>query len=91
MQDLVESKVEEYLNEHKDFRENSVYNAFIGTGRYQIVPQIYDIGEEKIEVIEKQIEEKNEIIAKQNGIMLEQARTIKELYNKITNTRFEKI
>jgi len=89
--DLVESKVHEYLNEHKDFRETSVYNAFIGTGRYQIVPQIYDIGEEKIEVIEKQIEEKNEIIAKQSVIILEQVMTIKELYNKITNTSFEKI
>jgi len=89
--EVVESKVHEYLNEHKDFRENSVYNAFMSTGRYQIVPQIFDIIEEKIEVIEKQIEEKNEIIAKQNGIMLEQARTIKELYNKITNTSSEKI
>ena len=89
--EVVESKVHEYLNEHKDFRENSVYNAFIGTGRYQIVPQIFDIGEEKIEVLEKQIEEKNEIISKQNAIILEQVMTIKELYNKITNTSFEKI
>jgi len=91
MLEVVESSVQKYLNEHKDFRENSVYNAFIDTGRYQIVPQIFDIGEEKIEVIEKQIEEKNEIIAKQNGIMLEQVMTIKELYIKITNTSFEKI
>jgi len=91
MLELVESKVVEYLHEHKDFRENSVYNAFIDTGRYQIVPQIFDIGEEKVEVIEKQIEEKNEIIEKQNSIILEHAITIKELYNKITNTGFKKI
>jgi len=91
MLDVVESKVQEYLNEHKDFRETSVYNAFIGTGRYMIVPQIFEIGEEKIEVLEKQIEEKDKIIAKQNAIILEQAITIKELYNKITNTDFKKI
>jgi len=91
MLDVVESKVEEYLNEHKDFRETSVYNAFIGSGRYMIVPQIFEIGEEKIEVLEKQIEEKNEIIAKQSVIILEQVMTIKELYNKITNTDFKKI
>ena len=91
MLEVVESKVEEYLNEHKDFRETSVYNAFIGTGRYMIVPQIFEIGEEKIEVLEKQIEEKDKIISKQNAIILEQAITIKELYNKITNTGFKKI
>ena len=91
MLDVVESKVEEYLNEHKDFRETSVYNAFTTSGRYMIVPQIFEIGEEKIEVLEKQVEEKNEIIAKQSVIILEQVMTIKELYNKITNTGFKKI
>ncbi len=89
--EVVESKVHEYINEHKDFRENSVYNAFIGTGRYMIVPQIFDIEEEKIEILENQIEEKDKIIAKQSVIILEQVMTIKELYNKITNTDFKKI
>ncbi len=91
MLDVVESKVEEYLNEHKDFRETSVYNAFTTSGRYMIVPQIFEFGEEKIEVLEKQIEEKDKIITKQNAIILEQVITIKELYNKITNTGFKKI
>jgi len=91
MLEVVESKVGEYLNEHKDFRESSVYNAFVGSGRYMIVPQIFDIEEEKIEILENQIEEKDKIIEKQNDIILEQARTIMELYNKITNTDFKKI
>lgn len=87
----VEEHVEKYLNEHKNFRADSVYNAFVNSGRLSIVPQIYEIGEEKIEEIENQIKVKNEIIEKQNAIILEQAMTIKELYKKITNTDFKKI
>ena len=81
----------EYINEHVDEREDSVYNAFVGSGRYMIVPMAFNIGEEKIEVLEDRIEEKNQTIQKQNSIILEQALTIKELYNKISNTDFKKI
>ena len=41
-------------------------------------------------ILEKQVEEKTKLF--QNSvIILEQAITIKELYNKITNTDFKKI
>jgi hypothetical protein len=42
-------------------------------------------------ILEKQVEEKDEIIAKQSVIILEQVMTIKELYNKSTNNDFKKI
>jgi hypothetical protein len=63
--------VEEYLNERIAERQKSVYDANLSKGTLMVLKHIYNYGERQVDILQSQIEEKDEIIGKQDTVILQ--------------------
>jgi len=85
--DFVNPKVAKLLDDTIASRQQSVYDANMKKGYVMAMVYVYILQEEKITLLEKQLAETNEQITKQEALMLEQLKTIQELFT-LTKTHF---
>jgi len=85
--DFAKPKVAKLLDDTITSRQQSVYEANIKKGYVNAMVYVYILQEEKITLLEKQLAETNEQITKQEDLMLEQLKTIQELFT-LTKTNF---
>jgi len=85
--DFVNPKVAKLLDDTITSRQQSVYEANIKKGHVNAMVYVFILQEEKITLLEKQLAETNEQITKQEALMLEQLKTIQELFT-LTKTNF---
>lgn len=81
--------VEEYLNERIAERQKSVYDANLSKGTLMVLKHIYNYGERQVDILQSQIEEKDEIIGKQDTVILQKMKEIAELSRQIQNSVFK--
>ncbi len=85
--DFAKPKVAKLLHDTITSRQQSVYEANIKKGHVNAMVYVFILQEEKITLLEKQLAETNEQITKQEALMLEQLKTIQELFT-LTKTNF---
>jgi len=83
--DFLHDKVEQELEDTKEEREKSVIEARLKHGQIMNIVELFDEQNEKIEFLEKQLEEKMELIANNELLIQEQQETIGNLKQKIKN------
>jgi len=83
--DFLHDKVEQGLEDTKEEREKSVIEARLKHGQIMYIVELFEKQDEKIEFLEKQLEEKMELIANNELLIQEQQETIENLKHKIKN------
>jgi len=81
----VHDKVLQHLEETKDEREKSKVDARLRQGQIMFVGDLFQKQNEKIEFLEKQLEEKTELIVKNELLIQEQQEVIENLNQRIKN------
>ena len=81
----VHDKVLQHLEETKDEREKSKVDARLRQGQIMFVGALFQKQNEKIEFLEKQLEEKTELIVKNELLIQEQQEMIENLNQRIKN------
>jgi len=83
--DFLHDKVEQELEDTKEEREKSQIDARLKHGQIMNVVELFEKQGEKIEFLEKQVQEKMELIANNELLIQEQQETIENLKQKIKN------
>jgi len=83
--DFLHDKVEQELEDTKEEREKSVIEARLKHGQIMNIVELFEKQDEKIDFLEKQLEEKMELIANNELLIQEQQETIENLKQKIKN------
>jgi len=78
-------KILQHLEETKDEREKSKVDARLRQGQIMFVVELFQKQNEKIEFLEKQLEEKTELIVKNELLIQEQQEMIENLNQRIKN------
>jgi len=86
--DFLHDKVEKDLEDTKEEREKSQVEARLRQGQIMYLVELFEKQDEKIEFLEKQLEEKMELIANNELLIQEQQETIENLKQKIKNVAF---
>jgi len=81
--EIVKEHVKQKLDESSDERKKSVIDALIGNGRIPALVDFFNFFDLKIELLENQVDEQEELIAKQEEIMREQMKEIQQLSEQI--------
>ncbi len=86
--DFLHDKVEKDLEDTKEEREKSQIEARLRQGQIMYIVELFEKQDEKIEFLEKQLEEKMELIANDELLIQEKQETIEKLKQKINNVDF---
>ncbi len=88
MFDFVKEHVKLKLEESSDERIKSVADAHIRQGRLPALVDFFNFHDQRIESLENQLDEQEELIAKQEAIIGEQIKEIQELAEQMKHTIF---
>jgi len=86
--DFLHDKVEKDLEDTKEEREKSQIEARLRQGQIMYIVELFEKQDEKIEFLEKQLEEKMELISNNELLNQKQQETIEKLKHKINNVDF---
>ena len=86
--DFLHDKVEQNLEETKDEREKSQVAARLRQGQIMYIVELFEKQDEKIEFLEKQLEEKMGLITNNELLIQEEQETIENLKQRINNVAF---
>jgi len=87
--EIVKEHVKQELEESSDVRKKSVIDALIGNGRIPALVDFFNFFDQRIESLENQVDEQEELIAKQEAILQKHLKDIQILTEKIKNTVLE--
>jgi len=88
MLDFVKERVKLKLDESSDVRSKSVNDAFIRQGTLPALQDFFNYHDKRIESLEDQLDEQEELIAEQKAIIVEQITEIHRLFEEMKHTIF---